>query len=779
MIEVYVVVTLFAIGYLMNKNAPQKVSQQQTQKVNTKMMPSMNNVYSSGYTGYADAVAQKRSHAMLTQSVQPSKTGVISKNFKLNEEDDGVHLLSGEVVSRKEFVHGNMVPYFGGKMTQNVDDKVITTKFENFTGDFSHYKKKQEVESFFDKAKDVSNPYGMQNMNDYYAERMVAPKARNNETPFDKIYVGPGLNKGYTAEPSGGFHQADYRACIMPKSVDELRVATKPKTTFEARQLDGMKAKLPGKVGRVDKNRTQTFYEKCPDMLFRTTGANLKEKLHPAIEDKETNRQETSKEYIGGAISQASKARMTDSFVRPSDRHVLDAFGVRNVTLERKGMGEKYDHGKSKIMVFKNERDLTTTRVHQGNVTSLIKAIIAPIQDLVRITKKEGAVDNPRHYGNVAPQFPDKPTVYDPNDVARTTIKETTIDGNVVSNLKGHEKLTVYDPNDVARTTIKETTIDGSVVSNLKGHEKLTVYDPNDVARTTIKETTIHEGTLTNLKGKEKLTVYDPNDIARTTIKETTIHDGMGNGTVTGATQLYVYDPEEVAKTTLRETLERMDYELNLKGGAYKGFVKDPEDVARTTMKELTEMLGRDGNIGVQERAGAYTADGYDAKNTAKQFLSDMDYYGGAGKDMGNGYQVEEYDVKNTQKQFLSDIEYFGQALAGTDKKQTSYDMMMNADIDATKESTLFRRKPTDQGPKVANGAECLNVKYREEKCAAMAERATSNPDRLPENISSLSDHTLTREKQLYAHIENERLDPSILKAFLANPYTQPLDSVA
>jgi hypothetical protein len=743
MIELYVVVTLFAIGYLMNKKTPVTET---TANVNKKMMPSINNVYSSGYTGYADAMTQKRSHAMMKKAAHPAKTGVISKNFKLNTEDDGIRLLSGQVVPKTDFVHGNMVPFFGGKMTQNVDDKVVATKLENFTGDFSNYKKKHEVESFFDQAKDVSNPYGMQNMNDYYAERMVAPKVRNNETPFQKVYVGPGLNKGYTADPSGGFHQADYRSCIMPKSVDDLRAANKPKTSYEGRQLDGMKAKLPGKVGQVDKNRAPTFYEQDPDMLFRTTGANLKEKLYPIYEDKETNRQGTSTEYVGGAQSIQPKARVTGQ-ARPSDRHVLEAFGIRNANLERKGTGTKDDYGKSKIMVFNNERDLTTTRVYQGNVTSLIKAMIAPIQDIIKITRKEGAVDNPRHYGNIAPQFPDKPTV--------------------------------YDPNDVARTTIKETTVEESVIANLKGHEKMTVYDPDDVARTTIKETTVQEVAIANLKGNEKLTVYDPNDVARTTIKETTLHDEMGTGTMTGAKQLYVYDPEEIAKTTLRETLERMDYELNLKGGAYKGIVKDPEDVARTTMKELTEALGRDGNIGIKERSGFYNPDGYDAKNTAKQFLSDNEHYGGAERNKGNGYQVEEYDMKNTQKQFLSDIEYFGQAMAGVDKKQTSYDMMLNADIAATKESTLFGRNPTDQGPKVAIGSECLNVKLREKSCDALSGRANHNYDRVGSRISSLSDKTLTREKQLYSQIENDRLDPGILKAFLENPYTKPLDSVA
>ena len=48
----------------------------------------------------------------------------------------------------------------------------------------------------------------------------------------------------------------------------------------------------------------------------------------------------------------------------------------------------------------------------------------------------------------------------------------------------------------------------------------MTVYDPNDVAKTTIKETNIHNEREGNMSGPKKLMVYDPNDVARTTIKE-------------------------------------------------------------------------------------------------------------------------------------------------------------------------------------------------------------------------------------------------------------------
>ena len=133
------------------------------------------------------------------------------------------------------------------------------------------------------------------------------------------------------------------------------------------------------------------------------------------------------------------------------------------------------------------------------NLTTAVKSIIAPIQDLFKTSRKENFIGNPRPNGNFGAQIPNKMTVYDPNDVAKTTIKETNIHNEREGNMSGPKKLMVYDPNDVARTTIKETNIHNNREGNIAGHTKSQVYDPNDVARTTIKETNIHNNRSGNM----------------------------------------------------------------------------------------------------------------------------------------------------------------------------------------------------------------------------------------------------------------------------------------
>ena len=154
------------------------------------------------------------------------------------------------------------------------------------------------------------------------------------------------------------------------------------------------------------------------------------------------------------------------------------------------------DYGLNAIENKPNERDITQSRVHITNVVAAeMKKIIAPIQDVIRTTRKENFVGNARPDGNMSAAMPPKLKVYDSEDVARTTIKETNIHNNHEGFLSGGEfKTKAYDPEDVARTTIKETNIHNDApYLNMTPQQptSLRVHDPEDVARVTLKEQTI------------------------------------------------------------------------------------------------------------------------------------------------------------------------------------------------------------------------------------------------------------------------------------------------
>lgn len=795
MIEVYVLLTLSALGYLLNKSS-NSTSDSGTKKDTLELndVPSMKNIYESKHYDKTDNILRQRAKEKHKASFKPKQSGVISYNYDLikdeNENEEQIMSLSGEYLQKNDFIHNNMKPYYGGTIRQNMDDNANRMVLENFTGITDIQKNKCETKAFGDVTRNMGFVNGTQHSLEFIQDRMVIPTLRNNEFPIPQIHVGRGLGDGFSAAPKGGFHQFENQDYAREKCVDELRTKRNPnskalgisdvgKETYAGRTVDGLKTGLRGEVGTFAKNRVETFYEQTPDMLFKTTGANLKPTKQGEFNVKETNRLTTTREHTGGAIGVGRLARKADPNVRKPTRQQFRGPEMGGAALGGFGVGTKYDHGKSRILVYNNERDVTSTRVYQGNLTSLIKAVIAPLEDMIKITKKQHTVDNPRHFGNMNAQFPRKATIYDPNDVARATIKETTIHDAILGNLRGNEKGTIYDPDDIARTTLKETTLHDAILGNLKGNEKLTTYDPNDIAKTTIKETTIHDAILGNLKGNEKLTIYDPNDVARTTIKETLIHDENGTGTVTGPRQLYVYDPEEVAKKTIRETLDRMDYEMNLSANVFKGTAYDPSDVARKTTKETTVDKNRlYGNIDAWAKGGGYETNEWDAKTTQKEFISDNDYFGSAMRDVGEGYITNKYDAKDTQKQFLSDIEYYGGANACEDKKQMSYENMYNATITENKEVTLFGRKPTQSGAKVFN--DCVNMaEPRKRECDNKMERLSNNRDRIQNDISLLDEASITRSRRTFDIEMDDRLDPIILSAFKQNPFTQPLDSVA
>ena len=139
--------------------------------------------------------------------------------------------------------------------------------------------------------------------------------------------------------------------------------------------------------------------------------------------------------------------------------------------------------------------------------------------------KKREETEKNKNEGFISISTPKKSTVYNPNNVARTTIKETTIDNFHTGNFKGPQKMTKYNPEEITRTTIKETTIDnkrdGNVGDTVSKHNG---YTYEDLPKITVRNTSKHIDTNVNLKpnNPEKNTQF-PNQPIRITTKETTV----------------------------------------------------------------------------------------------------------------------------------------------------------------------------------------------------------------------------------------------------------------
>jgi hypothetical protein len=335
----------------------------------------------------------------------------------------------------------------------------------------------------------------------------------------------------------------------------------------------------------------------------------------------------------------------------------------------------------------------------------------------------------------------------------------------------------VYDPNEITRTTIKETNIhnerDGALDTGVR---RRTVYDPNDITRTTLKETNIHnerDGALNSVVRRG--TTYDPNDITKTTIKETNIHNER-SGQVTTVKNATTIGVQDKLRVTHKQLLHRQDQARNMASGdVHKGKVYDPNDIAKTTIKETSLYEERKGNMDT----GTYRGEGYltnpkTAPDTSRQFVSTVEYTGDADGPEVGGYQVTEVDAPNTQKQFLSDKEYSGNA--NGDDKPMSYEDVYNATLNEEKEYIAEGRQPTNTSTKQSVGAENVNMDIKPKISEDEDGRDWTGSSHIAIATDVISRGVSTREK-IGVQTEEDQIEPELLEAFRQNPYTQPLDS--
>ena len=666
--------------------------------------------------------------------------------------------LTGEPIDPKNFQHNNQTPFFGSHVRQNVDEYTNNSIVENFTGNsIQSYKKKSEIPQLFDPEANITNPYGMSNLSGYQRERYIVSNKRTNEAPTAKIYVGPGLNKGYTACPSGGFQQAETRDYILPKTVDELRVKTNPKLTYNIPVIAGQHISGPGKVGVVQKNRPDSFAVWGPDRYFVTTGDRVKPKQRAEVVFKHSNRLTTDiRRAVGPAgVREGFSQQGIRSNVKVSERCQYTPGGPRGVDgsgrwtipdecppeqsnyvpmqkCDSAGFPETnqltkpvkdhrnsahsiHDYGRSGLSLARTNRE-DTSCIPNGNITGLEQQRHVPITSELRPTRKEDFVGNTRWASNVQGRD-NKGVVWDPNDIARTTMNEMTMGQAPTVNMAAQRpsNAPVYDPNDVARTTMNEMTMGPAPTVNVQGHDnKGVVWDPNDIARTTMNEMTMGQAPTVNMAAQRpsKAPVYDPNQVLKTTNKETTTSDYSGNA----------YLPNE-----------------------------DKRD-----------------------------ANKYEARNTNRQFTSDVEYYGNYSGDQEGGYQVTNVDPRLTNRQFTSNNSHVGNAGGGAESKPRQDGGVKNMEIRSYRETLSKGRVPAREGPKDSLDPRMVHAttnKSGDQQNSVYSQRAMMST-KVYNSLPQANKCSKTKNKKTInnAPIRN-RLDASLLDEFKKNPYSQSLEA--
>jgi len=759
--EYLIVLGILGLGYKLQTSKSTKTNKKFIAPISKSQIPSPVNVYTSNRSYDIFQEEQRTANVLLEKSLYPEDTNVVTpgptlpiiynkvdftdkdlpieynsfqkydnilidntekkeypqnnlKNNKTLPNSGGFNgiSLTGDQINPNNFTHNNMIPFFGGNVRQNLDEFSTRGIFENFTGTADNYQKKQEQGLLFQPQKNMSNVYGTGSLDGFMLDRYYVSNIRSSETPIEKVYVGPGLNQGYTNEPSGGFQQADSQDYVMPKTTDEIRVKTNPKISYYGRVISGEKINKPSKIGTVYKNKPDTFYVQEPDRYFTTTGQVIAQEQRPCIITRYTNRKTTelktrtgSAAPVHGTVAQVrSKYKISNKITYADDGprnldgagqwSILNLFGLNKDNQK----SAPHDYGKQSIRIRNNKRVLNDNengKNHITNFKSHVEKSAARNQQKLKETKKYNIVKNNRINGNF--QGSKKNKIYNPNDVPKITIKETNIHNNH-SGMMGRSvnKGIAYNPNDITRTTIKQTNIHNTH-SGMMGQSmnKGIAYDPNDITRTTIKETNIHNthsGMMSSSMANKGI-AYDPNDVTRTTIKETNIHNNHSGMMGKSVNKGIAYDPNDITRTTIKQTNIYNDYSGNLQNINRGNTVYDPNDIARTTIKETnihnnhSGMLTKNGpsrgvvydpsnkpkittkqttienkrkaNMGMSKNA--YVKNGDKAKVTTKQTTMSKNAVGIASKGRGDGHTIKEIQVPETIREYTS-VQYTGDA---------------------------------------------------------------------------------------------------------------------
>ena len=220
-----------------------------------------------------------------------------------------IYSLTGNYLASEQFKHNNMVPFNGGKVKgKTYDMKINESVLDNMIGSGSQVIKKIEQAPLFKPEQNVQWTYGMPNQSDFYQSRVNPAMKNNNVKPFDTIMVGPGLDQGYGINGSNGYNSGmEARDKWLPKTVDELRVDTNPKLEYELINHEGPAISFIKKtsgtevLGRVEKQRPDTFFINSQDRWLTTTGAEKGETLRPIQEMGVLRRADIDTKYMGPA----------------------------------------------------------------------------------------------------------------------------------------------------------------------------------------------------------------------------------------------------------------------------------------------------------------------------------------------------------------------------------------------------------------------------------------------------------------------------------------------
>ena len=349
--------------------------------------------------------------------------------------------LTGEKVDSSYFKHDNMVPYFGGQVrSRNLDPNSNESTLDNYQGQGSQNFSKVEQSPLFAPGENYNYAFGAPNSNDFYQSRVNPSLRMANVKPFEDQKVAPGLGLGYTTDGLGGFNAGmGMRETWMPKTVDELRVNNHQKSSGhgllgrEGPAISNITVR--GEHAPVNKNRQDTAFELGQERLFTTLGMETAPTSRAITIEKHLNRPETHASYAGGAGAQVEGTYGKGEYME--SKH-MDLGPVPYGIATSKTTGTDADYERKSKYAYPNNRTVNDPGDYFGAVGGAIGAVIAPLLDVLRPSRKENTIGNLRPYENAHTRNSSS-YIFNPADRLGTTIRETTENNRFISGVNANQ----------------------------------------------------------------------------------------------------------------------------------------------------------------------------------------------------------------------------------------------------------------------------------------------------------------------------------------------------
>lgn len=412
--------------------------------------------------------------------------------------------MTGEKVNADYFDHNNMTPFFGAKRRTNIlNANANEGMMDSYSGSGSQYITKQETSPLFSPGDNYHYAHGAPNQNDFYQSRVNPSMRMANVKPFQEEQVAPGLGMGYGTEGSGGFNSGmAMREMWQPKTVDELRVDSNRKAGgigmlgHEGPANSAIKTiATSDAIGKFEKNRVERTFDMGPERYFTTTGVEKKPAMKAIPIDRYTNRPETTTSYTGVAGAHNEQTYNTGEYMESKHMDLGPVpLGVANGGKKEATTG---DYGIESKMAYPNNRSSAAEEeTYFGAFSGAIGAVVAPLLDELRPSRRQNAIGTLRPYQNPQSQIA-QTYIFNPADRPAPTIRETTEKNNFVSGVNANQRGGAY--NVTQHQPIhnqRDTTTDFFYAGNAAASDRTKAIRPydaeyrqrnNDIKSSTIK----------------------------------------------------------------------------------------------------------------------------------------------------------------------------------------------------------------------------------------------------------------------------------------------------